>query len=117
MTNLWPTHTSYSGRNFDRAVLFDPDTGHGFGLSPTGVYVWKLLDGEHSISDMLNALHQDALDVPKEAGGHLFAFVEALTRHGLAAYEAEQVHDYRGRRRPCPACAPENVPDAMQFIY
>jgi|SRR5271157_2387386 len=101
----------------DWAVLFDVDTCRGFGLSPTGVYVWKLLDGEHSISDMLMALHQDALDVPEEAGEHLVAFVEALAQHGLAAYEAEQVRDYRGLRRPCSACAPENVPDAIQFIY
>ncbi len=31
----------------DWAVLFDPDTGRGFGLNPTGVYLWKLLDGGH----------------------------------------------------------------------
>ena len=29
----------------DWAVLFDPDTGRRFNLSPTGIYVWKLLDG------------------------------------------------------------------------
>ena len=29
----------------DWAVLFDPDTGNAFGLSPVGVFVWKLLDG------------------------------------------------------------------------
>jgi SynChlorMet cassette protein ScmD len=101
----------------DWAVLFDPDTGHGFGLNPAGVYLWKLLDGEHSINDMLKALRRDALNVSEEAVQHLFAFVETLTQHGLAAYEGEQVQDYRGRRRPCPACGPEDVPDAMQFIY
>ncbi len=101
----------------DWAVLFNPDTGHGFGLSPTGVYVWKLLDGEHSISAMLKALHRDALDVPEEAGEHLFAFVEALTQHGLAACEAEPVQEYGGLRRSCPACVPENIPDTKQWIY
>ncbi len=30
----------------DWAILFNPDTGRGFGLNPTGVRVWKLLDGE-----------------------------------------------------------------------
>ena len=29
----------------DWAILFDPDTGNAFGLNPTGVYLWKLLDG------------------------------------------------------------------------
>ena len=40
----------------DRAILFDSDTSHGFGLNPTGVHPWKLLDGEHPIDDMLEGL-------------------------------------------------------------
>ncbi len=79
----------------DWAVLYDPDTGHGFGLSPTGVYLWKLLDGERSIDDMVTALRRDAADVPEEAGEQILAFVEELAQHGLAAYDAEQVHDSR----------------------
>ena len=62
---------------------------NGFGLSPTGVYLWKHLDGKHTIDDMLKALRRDAADVPQEAGGHLAAFVEELTRQGLAGYDVE----------------------------
>ena len=51
----------------DWAVLFDPDMSDAFGLSPTGVYLWKLLDGEGSIDDMVTALRLDATDVPEEA--------------------------------------------------
>ncbi len=43
----------------DWAVLFDPDTGHGFGLNPTGVLVWKLLDGEHTVEALIEKLHGD----------------------------------------------------------
>jgi SynChlorMet cassette protein ScmD len=89
----------------DWAVLFDPETGHGFGLSPTGVYVWKLLDGKHSIDEMLKILRRDAAAVPQQAGEHLAAFVEELTAHGLAGYDVEQGHDHRGRMPPCPICA------------
>ncbi len=95
----------------DWAVLYDPDTGHGFGLSPTGVYLWKLLDGEHSIDEMLRALRRDAADVPEEAGEQILAFVEELTQHGLAAYDAEQFHDGRERRLPLPTGIAENLPD------
>lgn len=28
----------------DWAILFDPDRGNAFGLNPTGIFVWKLLD-------------------------------------------------------------------------
>jgi SynChlorMet cassette protein ScmD len=66
----------------DWAVLFDPDAGQGFGLNPTGVYVWKLLDGKHSVDDMLEALHRDADGVPQEAGEHIVTFLEELTEHG-----------------------------------
>jgi SynChlorMet cassette protein ScmD len=98
----------------DWAVLFDPDTGRGFGLNPTGVYVWKLLDGSHTIDEILEALRRDALHAPHESGEHLIAFLEELTRDGLAAYEAEK---YRRRLPSRPVCASENVPDALQLTY
>jgi hypothetical protein len=42
----------------DWAVLFDPDTGHGFGLNPAGVYVWKLLNGERTIDGICKTLRR-----------------------------------------------------------
>jgi SynChlorMet cassette protein ScmD len=101
----------------DWAILFDPDTGNAFGLSPTGVYLWKLLDGEHTIDDMLKTLQVDAEAIPQEAGEHLTAFIEELTRHGLAGYDVERGHDDRGRLRYCPTCISEKIADAMQFAY
>jgi SynChlorMet cassette protein ScmD len=101
----------------DWAILFDPDTGNAFGLSPTGVYVWKLLDGKHSIDEMLKTLRGDGEDVPQEAGGHLAVFVEELTTHGLAGYDVEQMDDDRGRLPPCPTGISEKVAEAMQFAY
>ena len=69
----------------DWAVLFDPDTGHGFGLSPTGAYVWKLLDGEHTIDALLDEIRQHADNVPEDTSDHIAAFVDALVAEGLAA--------------------------------
>jgi SynChlorMet cassette protein ScmD len=68
----------------DWAILFDPDTGHGFGLSPTGVFVWKLFNGEHTIDTLLEEIRFYAEDVPDEAENHIEAFVEELVREGLA---------------------------------
>jgi SynChlorMet cassette protein ScmD len=96
----------------DWAVLFDPDAGQGFGLNPTGVYVWKLLDGKHSVDDMLEALHRDADGVPQEAGEHIVTFLEELTEHGLAGYEGEQQQGDRRRLPLCPTCT-----GTMQFKY
>jgi SynChlorMet cassette protein ScmD len=48
----------------DWAILFNPDTGRGFGLSPTGVYLWKLLDGEHPIDDLFEEIRGHSENVP-----------------------------------------------------
>ena len=102
----------------DWAILFNPDTGRGFGLSPTGVYVWKLLDGEHSIDEMLKALRRNVKDVPKEADAQLFAFVEDLTKHGLAAHEAEKaLPDGQRINLPLATSMPRSDAGAMKRAY
>lgn len=42
----------------DWAVLFDPDTGNAYGLDPVGVFIWKRLDGSHTIKNILKELRQ-----------------------------------------------------------
>ena len=73
----------------DWAILFDPDTGNAFGLNPTGVLVWKLLDGAHTLDDMLVRLRESADHVPDEVSGHVSEFVEELTKRGLVGREIE----------------------------
>ncbi len=77
----------------DWAVLFDPDTGHGFGLNPTGVYVWKLLDGERSIDAVVSTLRLNATGIPEEAPEQILAFVEELTQHGLVLCGLAALHE------------------------
>jgi len=71
----------------DWAILFDPDKGMAFGLNPTGVYLWKLLDGEHSLNDLLQSLRRNAEDLPEEAAVHIQEFIADLTRHGMVGYK------------------------------
>ncbi len=71
----------------DWAVLFDPDTGHGFGLSPTGVYMWKLLNGEHTMDALLEKLRDHADNVPGDVSEHIKGFVDTLAREGLAGFD------------------------------
>ena len=74
----------------DWAVLFDPDTGNAFGLNPTGVFIYKLLDGLHTEEEILEALKQEAEGVPAEAVEHLRQFITMLVQQGLAGYEVKQ---------------------------
>ncbi len=73
----------------DWAILFDPDTGDGFGLNPVSVYIWKLLDGRHSEEDILRELSGAFDDVPHDADVHLSEFVKDLANRGFVGYEVE----------------------------
>ena len=71
----------------DWAVLFDPDTGNAFGLNPTGVFIYKLLDGKHTVEDILAELQSEAEGVPPAAEEQLRQFIRTLEGKGLAGYE------------------------------
>lgn len=74
----------------DWAILFDPDTGNAFGLNPVGVFIWKLLDGKHSIPDILARMQESVENVPPEAQEDLEGWVQELVKRGLAGYEMDR---------------------------
>ena len=67
----------------DWAILFDPDTGDGFGLDPVSVFVWKQLNGTHTVGDIVANLKEACDEVPPEAAEHVSAFIETLAEKGL----------------------------------
>ena len=71
----------------DWAVLFDPDSGDAFGMSPTSVLVWKLLDGNHTAKDIEDTVRTRCSNVPVEANEHIQAFIAELVEHGYAGYD------------------------------
>jgi len=73
----------------DWAILFDPDSGEGFGLNPVGVFIWKLLDGKHSLDDILKDLRENCEEVPDEAKEHLKNFIHDLKELGFVGYEIQ----------------------------
>ncbi|GAG48199.1 unnamed protein product, partial [marine sediment metagenome] len=62
----------------DWAILFDPDTGNAVGLNPVGVFIWKLLDGSHTVEDILKKLRESCEKVPKEVEDHFKDFIQSL---------------------------------------
>jgi SynChlorMet cassette protein ScmD len=71
----------------DWAVLFDPDTGDAFGLNPTGVFVWKLLNGERTSEAIIESIRARVGNLPEDAAEQIEAFVDALISKGLAGFE------------------------------
>ena len=70
------------------AVLFDPDLNETFGLDPISSFIWKKLDGKHSIEAILNELGEECEGgIPKEAPKHIEDFIADLKNRGLIGYE------------------------------
>ena len=74
----------------DWAVLFDPDTGHAFGLNPVGVFVWKRLDGHHTPDHIVSEIREHCENVPDEVQAHIEDFIQDLLKQGLAGQEVER---------------------------
>ena len=106
----------------DWAVLFNPDAGlgfAGFGLNPTGVYLWKLLDGEHTIDALLKEITHLAEGVPEAASDHIGAFIDALVAEGLAGFDRSRfgLPDDAGRAEKCSSPPPAPLSEMKPFTY
>jgi len=103
----------------DWAILFNCDTGRGFGLSPTGVYVWKLLDGEHTTNDLLKDILASAHEVPEAARDHVDEFIDELAAQGLVGFEsigsALPAGGKRAKSLPSPPPGPAGEPKTFTY--
>jgi len=72
----------------DWAILFDPDTGSAFGINPIGVMVWKLLDGCHTLEEIVQIIREAAEEVPPDVAEHIQEFVRVTVEFGLAGHKA-----------------------------
>jgi len=99
----------------DWAVLFNPDTGRGFGLNPTGVYLWKIFDGTHTTEEILTSLRRDATDVPEKAGEQILAFVEELNQHDLLADVDAPFVSQSTSKTHIPTAKQKSRPDPVRY--
>ena len=74
----------------DWAVLFDPDTGDSFGLNPVSVFIFKRLDGKHTLEDIMKELRIECKNAPEDAEKYVRDFIADLTKRGMAGYEFQK---------------------------
>jgi len=70
----------------DWAVLFNPSTAETYGLNPVGIFIYKLLDGKHSLSDIADLLQLSFINMPDDAESKLYSYLESLIEKGIAEY-------------------------------
>ena len=71
----------------DWAVLFNPDTADAVGINPVGVAVWKLMDGQRDLDEILIRIRSKFAEVPEAADEEVNAFVDQLAQQGFVGYE------------------------------
>ena len=71
----------------DWAVLFNPDTANAVGINPVGVALWKLMDGNRTLEDLVDEIKDRYSEVPDAAIEDLTTFVENLAENGFVGYE------------------------------
>ena len=74
----------------DWAILFNPDTADAVGTNPVGVAVWKLMNGRHSLEEIIAAIKHQFADVPDAATKDVAAFVKDLADRGFVGYELKE---------------------------
>ncbi len=67
----------------DWAILFDPDTGKGFGLDPVGIFLWEHMDGQRTVGQLVEALREVFAEVPTHVCGDVQDFLGRLVGRGL----------------------------------
>ena len=69
------------------AVLVNLDTAGAVALNPTGVLVWKLLDGQRSVADIAAAVEGRFKDAPDTVADDVSALLDTLAEEGFIGYE------------------------------
>jgi SynChlorMet cassette protein ScmD len=71
----------------DWAVLFNPDTAEALGINPVGVIAWKVMDGQHTLAEIVAEIRERCSDVPDNVADEIAAFAKNLAEHGFVGYE------------------------------
>ncbi len=74
----------------DWAVLFNPDTAKAIGTNPTGVVVWRLVNGQNTVEQICNQLQNHCSDVPQAATDEILTFINLLAEQGFVGLAVEQ---------------------------
>ena len=68
----------------DWAILFNGENGQGYGLNPISVFVWKCLEQERTLDQVIEQVREAHSDIPSTVEQDVQDFVTSLIDCGLA---------------------------------
>jgi SynChlorMet cassette protein ScmD len=67
----------------DWAILYNPDNAEAIGTNPLGVDIWKRLDSQKSVGEIVAGIKQEYTNVPENAEAEILEFIQKLLQRGL----------------------------------
>ena len=71
------------------AILCDPGSGRIRVLNPTAAAIWKLVDGQRTLSEVMEALREDFEDLDADAEEQVVRLLEELYQVGALSMVTE----------------------------
>lgn len=72
----------------DWAFLYNPDSKESFGINPTGIIIWRLIDDQKTITDIADECKRLIAEIPSNLAEQLTAFIESLAKRNLLELKA-----------------------------
>lgn len=75
-------------QEFDNwGILFDADSGEAYVVDPVAICIWQQLDGEKTVSDILQFVKENFTETPEEdlIYSDSMGFINDLIKHGLVS--------------------------------
>jgi hypothetical protein len=69
------------------AVLLHLETAHYHGVNPVGVLIWELLDGERTVSDVVDAVRAQVQGAPPQLENDVLQFLNDIHERGLVVVD------------------------------
>ncbi len=64
-------------------VLVNLDTGGSIALNPTGISIWKAVDSQRNLKEIINTIRDQFPDAPESMEGDVREIVEVLEEDGF----------------------------------
>jgi hypothetical protein len=69
------------------AVLVNTDTAAAIALNATGLVAWRLMDGSHSLEEIVAAIRHYFKGVPDSVSDDIKTLVDTLAEEGFVGYQ------------------------------